>query len=167
MGQLSFWSADARPRALGDLEGLLCGPGRAELFGRGSLARLIVVLGPPPEPEPEQDDEDTTPTPAPSTRSPMQALRPRLRPTPGSPHRSPARHAEPVAPETEDHDPAPDVDLDDLAFLDLDPDELAARLGHAPASQATRTRSRLEKADFLTLNASMDPTLAPTHPTPP
>src|SRR6185312_5791203 len=58
VGQLSFWSADARPRALGDLEGLLCGPGRAELFGRGSLARLIVVLGPPPEPEPEPEPEE-------------------------------------------------------------------------------------------------------------
>ena len=39
-----------------------------------------------------------------------------------------------MAPETEDHDPAPDVDLDDLAFLDLDPDELAARLGLTPAT---------------------------------
>ena len=69
MGQLSFWSADARPRALGDLEGLLCGPGRAELFGRGSLARLIVVLGPPPEPEPEEDEDEDADEP--STRSPV------------------------------------------------------------------------------------------------
>jgi hypothetical protein len=59
VGQLSFWSADARPRGLDDLEGLLCGPGYAELFGRGSAARLVIVLGTEPEePEEELEDED-------------------------------------------------------------------------------------------------------------
>ena len=48
MGQLSFYSADARPRAVGDLEGLLCAGGQVTLFGRGTSARLTVVLGPPP-----------------------------------------------------------------------------------------------------------------------
>ena len=137
MGQLSFWSADARPRALGDLEGLLCGPGRAELFGRGSLARLIVVLGPPPEPEPEEDededadDEHEEPGPDASVGA---TLTSNVRIATSSP----ARHAEPVAPEADGHDPAPDVDLDDLAFLDLDPDEIAARLGLTPADPDAR-----------------------------
>jgi len=109
VGQLSFWSADARPRALGDLEGLLCGPGRAEIFGRGSAARLTVVVGPEPEPEPEEDEEGDA------------AVEPETVDTP-----------EPVAepdPDAEDPEPVPDVDPDELAFLDLDPDEIAARLG--------------------------------------
>ncbi|HWN28675.1 MAG TPA: hypothetical protein VNP37_17040 [Actinomycetospora sp.] len=58
MGQLSFWSADARPRGLDDLEGLLCGPGYAELFGRGSAARLVIVLGAEPEEEPEVEEDE-------------------------------------------------------------------------------------------------------------
>jgi hypothetical protein len=107
VGQLSFWSADARPRGLDDLEGLLCGPGHAELFGRGSAARLVVVLGPEPEPEPEPEDELEE------------------------------DEEEDEAPEEPDEPPAveapPDLDPDDLAFLDLDPDELAARLGRVPA----------------------------------
>ncbi|MDD7941708.1 hypothetical protein PHK61_25130 [Actinomycetospora lutea] len=105
MGQLSFWSADARPRALGDLEGLLCGPGRAELFGRGSAARLTIVLGPEPEPEPEPEDADV-------------------------------EEDEPPIDDAPDPVPAPDADVegpaldpDELAHLDLDPDEIAARLG--------------------------------------
>ncbi|HSK61734.1 MAG TPA: hypothetical protein VK935_22045 [Actinomycetospora sp.] len=102
MGQLSFWSADARPRGLDDLEGLLCGPGHAELFGRGSAARLVVVLGPEPEPEEDEPEEDEPEAP-------------------GEPD-------EPLAVEAPPH-----LDPDDLAFLDLDPDELAARLGHVPA----------------------------------
>ncbi|MDD7920854.1 hypothetical protein [Actinomycetospora callitridis] len=128
MGQLSFWSADARPRALGDLEGLLCGPGRAELFGRGSLARLIVVLGPPPEPEPEdaEEVEDEEPDASPASTLALNAR---------NATSSPARHAEPGDGADEDDDQAPDMNLDDLAFLDLDPDELAARLGHTPASR--------------------------------
>lgn len=107
MGQLSFYSADARPRALTDLEGLLCGPGRAEIFGRGSAARLTVVLGPEPEPEPEEEDEEDEDDVA------DVADEPEVDDTP----------------EPADPDPAPDVDLDELAFLDLDPDEIAARLG--------------------------------------
>jgi hypothetical protein len=105
VGQLSFWSADARPRALGDLEGLLCGPGRVELFGRGSAARITVVLGPPPVPEEGGDD-------------------------PGAD----AVEPEPQETETEtDTEPETEpVDPDELAFLDLDPDEIAARLGMRP-----------------------------------
>jgi hypothetical protein len=114
VGQLSFWSADARPRALGDLEGLLCGPGRAEIFGRGSAARLTIVLGPEPEPEPlpEEDgdaEDDVVEEPPPDD-------------TP-----------EPT-PEIDDPGPAPALDPDEFAHLDLDPDEIAARLGRAGGS---------------------------------
>lgn len=44
MRQLSFFSVDARPPAIGDLAGLLCGPGQAVRFGRGGMARLSVVV---------------------------------------------------------------------------------------------------------------------------
>ena len=115
MGQLSFYSADARPRALGDLEGLLCGPGRAEIFGRGSAARLTIVLGPEPAPEPEEDDSEED---EPREDQPEDG-EPEVEPSPDDPP-----------------DPAPDVedvelDPDELAFLDLDPDEIAARLARA------------------------------------
>ncbi|MDD7923892.1 hypothetical protein [Actinomycetospora chibensis] len=136
MGQLSFWSADARPRALSDLEGLLCGPGRAELFGRGSLARLIVVLGAPPEPE-EDDDHDEHEADAECKEpGPSASVGATLTSNVRIATSSRARHAEPDDGADEDDDPAPDVDLDDLAFLDLDPDELAARLGLPPADPA-------------------------------
>ena len=63
-----------------------------------------------------------------------------------------------MAPETEDHDPAPDVDLDDLAFLDLDPDEMAARLGLTPAQpRRPIPEPRIEMADFLTLKCKRWP----------
>ena len=104
MGQLSFWSADARPRGLDDLEGLLCGPGYAELFGRGSAARLVIVLGAEPEPEDEEPDDEA------------------------SDAEEPQEHEGPLAVEA-----PPALDPDDLAFLDLDPDELAARLGRVPS----------------------------------
>ena len=45
MGQLSFFSADAHPRALTDLEGVLCAPARLSFFGARSAARLTVPLG--------------------------------------------------------------------------------------------------------------------------
>lgn len=44
MGQLSFYSAEARQPGVGDLAGLLCGPGQAMGFGRGTAAKLTVVL---------------------------------------------------------------------------------------------------------------------------
>ena len=44
MRQLSFYSVDARPRAVDDLAGLLCGPGQAVRFGRGTSARLSLVV---------------------------------------------------------------------------------------------------------------------------
>lgn len=44
MRQLSFFSVDARPPAVDDLAGLLCGPGQAVRFGRGGAARLSVVV---------------------------------------------------------------------------------------------------------------------------
>lgn len=44
VGQLSFYSADARQPGVGDLAGLLCGPGQAMGFGRGTAARVSVVL---------------------------------------------------------------------------------------------------------------------------
>ncbi|GAB3000402.1 hypothetical protein [Saccharothrix stipae] len=44
MGQLSFYSAEARQPCVGDLAGLLCGPGRALGFARGRAARVSVDL---------------------------------------------------------------------------------------------------------------------------
>ncbi|WP_433267526.1 hypothetical protein ACQPZF_01725 [Actinosynnema sp. CS-041913] len=44
MGQLSFFSAEARPPCVADLAGLLCGPGRAVGFARGRAARISVHL---------------------------------------------------------------------------------------------------------------------------
>ncbi|MCW0214335.1 MAG: hypothetical protein OJJ54_13330 [Pseudonocardia sp.] len=44
MAQLSLFSSDARPAGLGDLAGLLCGPGRISRFGAGDTARLSVVV---------------------------------------------------------------------------------------------------------------------------
>jgi hypothetical protein len=41
-GQLSFFSAGARPAAVGDLEGLLCGPG--QVVTQGLTARISVVV---------------------------------------------------------------------------------------------------------------------------
>lgn len=45
---MSFFSADAHPRALTDLEGVLCARGQLSVFGRGTTARLSIVLGAPP-----------------------------------------------------------------------------------------------------------------------
>jgi hypothetical protein len=44
VAQLSLFSSDARPAGLGDLAGLLCGPGRISRFGAGDTARLNVVV---------------------------------------------------------------------------------------------------------------------------
>jgi hypothetical protein len=44
VSQLSLFSADARPAALSDLAGLLCGPGQIVRFGAGDQARLSIVL---------------------------------------------------------------------------------------------------------------------------
>jgi hypothetical protein len=44
-GQLSFFSAGARPPAYADLEGLLAGPG--QVVRRGGLARISVLIRPP------------------------------------------------------------------------------------------------------------------------
>jgi hypothetical protein len=44
VAQLSLFSSDARPAGLGDLAGLLCGPGRISRFGAGDTARLSVVV---------------------------------------------------------------------------------------------------------------------------
>ncbi|MEU6128650.1 hypothetical protein ABZ805_05690 [Saccharopolyspora sp. NPDC047091] len=44
MDQLSFFSAEARHPRVADLAGLLCGPGQAVGFGRGTAARLSVVV---------------------------------------------------------------------------------------------------------------------------
>ncbi|MFT7835621.1 hypothetical protein Q5530_05675 [Saccharothrix sp. BKS2] len=42
MGQLSFFSAEARQPCVADLAGLLCGPGQALGFARGRAARVSV-----------------------------------------------------------------------------------------------------------------------------
>jgi hypothetical protein len=44
VGQLSFYSAEACAPRLGDLAGLLCGPGQAVGFGAGAAARLTVAV---------------------------------------------------------------------------------------------------------------------------
>lgn len=129
MGQLSFWSADAHPRALRDLEGLLCGPGRAELFGRGSAARLTIVLGPPPEPEPEPEPAEDEEPEAGEEDEPRTSDAASPASTARIATCSSSRHAE-AAPE-----PGPALDPDELAFLDLDPDEIAARLGQRPPAR--------------------------------
>ncbi|GLZ49265.1 hypothetical protein Acsp06_54500 [Actinomycetospora sp. NBRC 106375] len=126
MGQLSFWSADARPRGLGDLEGLLCGPGRAELFGRGRAARLTIVLGPPPpepEDEPEQEPEEG------SEGDGVDGADDGVADLEG-----PEMDETPV-------DDAPALDPEELAFLDLDPDEIAARLGAHRQDGVSRERA--------------------------
>jgi hypothetical protein len=89
---------------VGDLEGLLCAGGSITLFGRGTSARLTVLLGAPPAPEPEPDDPDAD---------------------------EPAPGPEPVEPEPEPEPAAKPRPLDpaDLEFLDLDPEELARLLG--------------------------------------
>lgn len=47
VSQLSLFSADARPAGVGDLAGLLCGPGQITRFGVGDQARLSIVLADP------------------------------------------------------------------------------------------------------------------------
>jgi hypothetical protein len=47
VSQLSLFSAEARPPRLGDLAGLLCGPGQIVRFGTGDTARLSIVLPDP------------------------------------------------------------------------------------------------------------------------
>lgn len=47
VSQLSLFSADARSARVGDLAGLLCGPGQIVRFGVGDQARLSVVLPDP------------------------------------------------------------------------------------------------------------------------
>ncbi|MEU7475156.1 hypothetical protein AB0A63_04175 [Lentzea sp. NPDC042327] len=44
VGQLSFFSAEARTPAKADLAGFLCGPGQAVSFARGTAARVYVEL---------------------------------------------------------------------------------------------------------------------------
>lgn len=44
MDQLSFFSSEASRPRIRDLAGLLCGPGQAVGFGRGTAARLSVVV---------------------------------------------------------------------------------------------------------------------------
>ena len=63
MGQLSFYSADAHPRAVTDLEGVLCAQGQVLRFGRGSTARLGITLGTAatPEADPEHADDPEHP----------------------------------------------------------------------------------------------------------
>ncbi|GAA2788379.1 hypothetical protein GCM10010452_15820 [Crossiella cryophila] len=47
VGQLSFYSAEARQPRVADLAGLLCGPGQAVGFGRGTAAKVSVELAEP------------------------------------------------------------------------------------------------------------------------
>ena len=127
---MSFYSADALPRAISDLEGVLCAGGTMSFFGRGSAARLTLVLGAPPPPPEETEDPDEAPpeAPEPAPRSEPEA------PVPPPPPRVweegidelpdddlPARdegaplHAEP-APPPEEPTPAPAVVVGDPAL---------------------------------------------------
>jgi hypothetical protein len=47
VAQLSLFSAGARPPRVGDLAGLLCGPGQIVRFGTGDTARISIVLPDP------------------------------------------------------------------------------------------------------------------------
>jgi hypothetical protein len=110
VGQLSFYSADAHPHAVTDLEGVLCARGQLSVFGRGATARLSIVLGDPPPPPPEEgpeDDEGALDAPVASAVLPARRLRG------AAPHRRAARPAVPV------------IDPEELAFLDLEPEDLA------------------------------------------
>jgi hypothetical protein len=61
---MSFYSADALPRAVTDLEGVLCAGGVLTLFGRGTAARLAIVVGAPPEIDvPDDERPDVEPVP--------------------------------------------------------------------------------------------------------
>jgi hypothetical protein len=42
--QISFFSAEVEGHAVADLAGLLCGPGQAVSFGRGTAARVSMVI---------------------------------------------------------------------------------------------------------------------------
>lgn len=70
---MSFYSADALPRAITDLEGVLCAGGGMSLFGRGTAARLTIVLGAPPPPpeEPPEEPPDDEPEPVPVEPTPV------------------------------------------------------------------------------------------------
>lgn len=122
MGQLSFYSADAHPHAVTDLEGVLCARGQLSVFGRGATARLSVVLGDPPPPPPgedgpgeEGDDEGG------GADGPASAGLPARRLRGAAPHRRAARPAVPL------------IDPEELAFLDLEPEDLARlTLGGGP-----------------------------------
>jgi hypothetical protein len=88
---MSFYSADALPRAITDLEGVLCAGGVMTLFGRGTAARLAIVLGaPPPLLEVTPDDADEPPVlvpdaeavPVPEVEYAGAGRAPRVDPTP-------------------------------------------------------------------------------------
>jgi hypothetical protein len=73
---MSFYSADALPRAVTDLEGVLCAGGVLTLFGRGTAARLAIVLGAPP-PEIEVPDDATEHADGEAVPAPLPAAAPR------------------------------------------------------------------------------------------
>lgn len=130
MGQLSFYSADAHPCALSDLEGVLCGRGQVVVFGRGTTARLSVILGaPPPPPEEDEEDEKDEEVGAEAAGShPAEVAADEPAPD------------EPAPAADDDPDAARALDPDDLEFLDLDPEELAAVL--APTTVPARGSRR-------------------------
>jgi hypothetical protein len=128
---MSFYSADTLPRAISDLEGVLCAGGTMSFFGRGAAARLTLVLGTPPPP-PEETDE--LPDEAPPAPEEAPAPEPEAPPPPPPPPRVweegidelpdddlPARdegaplHDEP-APPPQEPEPAPAVVVGDPAL---------------------------------------------------
>jgi hypothetical protein len=72
---MSFYSADALPRAVTDLEGVLCAGGGLTLFGRGTAARLAIVLGAPPSVPEVPDDDEAVPVPDDEAAPPSEPAR--------------------------------------------------------------------------------------------
>jgi hypothetical protein len=110
---MSFYSADALPRAVTDLEGVLCAGGVLTLFGRGTAARLAIVLGtPPPEiggPDDEGPDDEAV---SPHVRDDERDLT-AVGPPAGTPHR-PADQRVPGPPPPDEPGPVWDEGVDEI-----------------------------------------------------
>jgi hypothetical protein len=153
---MSFYSADALPRAVTDLEGVLCAGGVLTLFGRGTAARLAIVLGTAPtvpdvEAVPGPDDEPGPVPDAPAAPGPA---------TPPSDHRAPGGLRRPGRP--------PQVPVDhrggwDEGIDEIPDDELPVRVEDEPPAVEDPEDPEDPAADADTPDA---PTLAVVTPDP-
>ncbi len=136
---MSFYSADALPRAVTDLEGVLCAGGVLTLFGRGTAARLAIVLGAPPAVVEVPDElPDVEPVPVPDVEAvPVvpPAAGPPDPPDPPDDQRAPGGHRPPArAPQVPgDHDGGWDEGVDEIPD-----DELPVRTEDEPAVEHPR-----------------------------